>query len=290
MRVANIVLAYRDPSHVDRLIKSLSHPGFDFYIHLDRKSPFYQFSYLSRNPRTFFLDKRVSWIWGSYSFVRAVMHAFDQVIESGIEYEFVNLLSNNDYPLKPAREIYAFLRSNQGKSFIRYEKYPSPWWEHAIGRINRYHLTDFSFRGKTRIEEILNTFTDNRSFPFPFELYGGPSASYWTMSMNAVHYLVKFFKENEKEIRFFRYTWAPDEFLFTTILMNSPLKQTMVNNNLRYIDWKEGRSNPTILLTKDFEKMKQSDSLFARKFDMHVDEFILDQLDLYIQNRTGELV
>ena len=64
----------------------------------------------------------------------------------------------------------------------------------------------------------------------------------------------------------------------------------MVNNNLRYIDWKEGRSNPTILLTKDFEKMKQSDNLFARKFDMHVDEFILDQLDVYIQSKTGELV
>ena len=64
---------------------------------------------------------------------------------------------------------------------------------------------------------------------------------------------------------------------FHTILLNSPFKHEIVNDNKRYIDFDD--SHPTILTAKDYEKLKRSGKLFARKFEPKVDKEILDKLD-----------
>lgn len=279
MKVANLLLVYRDPGYINELIRSLSHPDFDFYIHLDKKSSFKDFAFLQSGGRANFIKKRVQWHWGGYCFVQAVMNSIDEIIASGVQYDFINLLSNQDFPIREVNEIHAFLKQNKGKSFISYEKYPSPWWDHAIQRIKKLHLTDFPFKGKTRLERLLGLFIKKRRFPFPFELFGGPKASYWTISYEAALYLHRFFRENRSRMKFFKYTWAPDEFLFVTILLNSPLKHTVENNSLRYIDWTPGRSHPNILRVSDMDKIKYSGQLFARKFDRSVDPLVIAKID-----------
>lgn len=47
------------------------------------------------------------------------------------------------------------------------------------------------------------------------------------------------------------------------------------DGNLRYIDFSEHKPSPKILTTEDYAKMHQSKSLFARKFDIAVDEQII---------------
>ena len=79
--------------------------------------------------------------------------------------------------------------------------------------------------------------------------------------------------------RFVKYTWAPDEYLIPTLVMNSPLRETVVADNYRYIDWSQGGSNPKILTVQDFEGLTKSDKLIARKFDIKIDTRILDMLD-----------
>ena len=61
--------------------------------------------------------------------------------------------------------------------------------------------------------------------------------------------------------------------------MNSPYKNSIVNNNYRYIDWSLGGSNPKILTEKDFQALCKSEMLIARKFDIKVDQTILNKLD-----------
>ena len=79
------------------------------------------------------------------------------------------------------------------------------------------------------------------------------------------------------------YTWGADEFFYATILMNSPYKDSIVNDNLRLITWEDGSANPVILRQKDMELIQKSDKLFARKFDTHVDAKILQELELLIE-------
>jgi hypothetical protein len=81
-------------------------------------------------------------------------------------------------------------------------------------------------------------------------------------------------------VRFFKYVDVPDELFFQTVIMNSPLCGSVVNDNLRYIDWKDpNAASPAILTTSDLESLTRSSKLFARKFDTTVDGDVLDLID-----------
>ena len=87
-------------------------------------------------------------------------------------------------------------------------------------------------------------------------------------------------------ISFFRRASSPDEAFFQSILLSSPLAETIVNDDLRYIDWSEGGASPRVLTTYDLDRMLASHCLFARKFDPRVDSEVLDALDANIEFRA----
>jgi hypothetical protein len=71
-----------------------------------------------------------------------------------------------------------------------------------------------------------------------------------------------------------------DEMFYQSIVMSSPLKDSVVNDNLFCIDWKNPNPNvPRTFISSDFERLISSGKLFARKFDITRDSAILDQLD-----------
>jgi len=110
-------------------------------------------------------------------------------------------------------------------------------------------------------------------------LYGGSRSSWMTLGADCAKYVVDFIANNKKLERFVSFTWAPDEFLLPTIIMNSSFRDTVINDNLYYINWHKGDSHPKILTIDDFETLINSDKMFARKFDMFQDTAILDMLD-----------
>ncbi len=287
MRIANVIYAYKDPELVKRLILAMEHKNFDFYVHLDKKSDLHPFRDLADLPNTQFVSRRALMHWGGFSFVRALVNSMEEILNSGKEYDFVNLMTGQDYPIKTADYIHDFFSNNIGKSFITYETPPSIWWGQSMRRFRQYHMTDYSFKGRTRIEQFLTAILPALSFPLPYKLYGGPCASYWTISMDAAKYLYEFLKNNlSLKLRmFFKHTWAPDEFLMSTIIMNSPYRDAVVNNNQRYIDWTTGGSHPKIVTKGDIHKLERSGRLFARKFDLKIDSDILDLIDTHLLGR-----
>ena len=56
-----------------------------------------------------------------------------------------------------------------------------------------------------------------------------------------------------------------DELFVQTIAMNSPYRQNIANDSLRYIDWEHGF--PYSFTAEDYSLLMNSDKLFARKFD-----------------------
>jgi hypothetical protein len=90
-------------------------------------------------------------------------------------------------------------------------------------------------------------------------------------------------------VRFFRHVLIPDELFFQTIVMNSPLRDSVENENLRYLDWSREPA-PAVLLESDLPALVSSHKLFARKFDERIDSTILDLLDAHIDGaRSGEV-
>src|SRR5215467_7808776 len=127
MRVACLIMAHKDPLQIERLLKKFDHPSFDFYIHLDKKINKKRFSFLENLNRVHFIEKRVKVRWASFSFVKAILSSFQEVFDTGIKYDFVSVMSGQDYPIKPISSIHSILERNIGKNFICYEE-QGEWW------------------------------------------------------------------------------------------------------------------------------------------------------------------
>ena len=279
MRIAHLLMAHKDAPQVERLIKALQHKGADFYLHVDKKSNQDEFLYLNKINNVIFTKIHNNIRWGGYSFTKTVIECTKEIVRSGKKYDFINLISTQEYPIKPVETLIDFLAENKGGCFLEYEDANSDWWKHAIHRINEYHLTDETFKGRYFIQKIINKILPKRKFPLPYNLYGGPCGTWWTISMECAEYLVTFMDNNPDLQHFSNYTWGSDEFLISTIIMNSPFKSQVINNNLRFIDWSLGGSNPKILTVEDIEALKKTDRFIARKFDIKKDTKILDLLD-----------
>src|ERR1700676_4001993 len=166
MRIACIIMAHKEPQQIERLLKKFNQLPFDFYIHTDKKINQEPFNYLASLPHVFFVKKRIRVRWASYNFFLAEIQAFKEVLASGIQYDFISIMSGQDYPIKPALSIYQFLEKNRERNFIAFEE-DGVWWRTAINRISKYHFTNFGFRGRYRIQFLMNALLPARKFLFP---------------------------------------------------------------------------------------------------------------------------
>lgn len=278
-------MAHKEPQQIERLVKRMVHDTFYYFVHIDAKVDLNCFNYLETIPRVKLIKNRIIVNWAGYSFVDATLECMKEIFASGIDFDFVNIMSAQDYPIKPANYIYNFFNNNLGKSFIAYEiNGESEWWVTAKERIEKYSMADLNFAGKYRLQSFVNWLMPKRKFPFQnYTLYGGGGSAWWVLSKECADYFIEFMDANPKFIKFAKWIWCADEIIFPTIIMNSYLKDRVVNNNLRYIDWSEGRVNPKNLTVEDFDKLMSSDKLIARKFDTKVDTKVLDLLDIESQ-------
>ena len=152
---------------------------------------------------------------------------------------------------------------------------PSSW----LVRIDKWYIRFLS--KKIMLPNARLNFPVKRKFVRGFEPFGG--SAYWCLSRECVLYLDRFIRHNGYFLNFFRFSLTPDELFFQTILLNSPLKHTIVNDSCWYIKWLPAAANPMLLSSADFEAITASSKLFARKFDMTQDAKILDRLDRAIQ-------
>ncbi len=225
-------------------------------------------------PHVYFVKDRKDVKWAGYSTVEAALSCIREVAASGIKYEFVNLISGQDYPIKPASYFINFLSQNIGKEFMIYKDFDSGWKE----RVEKYHFTELNFRGKHSLAKIINSVAPKRKFPLDIKLSG--KETFWTFSLDCAVYVANYIDSHKKLAKFLKYTWGSDEFIFQTIILASPFKDKVVNNAYRYINWPpNGGDRPNFFVAADFERIMASDALFGRKFDIKVDEKILDLLD-----------
>lgn len=262
MRTAHLILVHKNPLQVEKMLKRMSHPSFDFFIHVDKKVDIKPYFHLASLPNVFFVKKRVNVQWGGHSINKATFNSIIEICKNDQQYNFINFLSGQDYPIKPIKEIVSFFQENIGKEFIQYRDIINDW-EEAQSRYKKYHLTEFKFKGSTKLEWILNFFSRERQIPYNLHPYG--ESMFCMLSPEVALYVTNKILSDKKLESFFTYVWGGDEFLFQTIIMNSHYRDRVINNNYRYIDWSEKKANPKILEIEDFPNLKNSSMLFARK-------------------------
>jgi hypothetical protein len=276
MKIAHLILAHAAPAQLSKLIGALEDGNAHCFVHLDRKADLNSFSFLRDHARVTLVPDRVAVGWGAYSIVEATIRGFRTIAASGIDFSYVNLLSGADYPLQTPSAIRDFFDRNTGKNFMEYYPVYDEWTE-AIPRLSQYHLTNYNFPGKYLVQKYINRLLPRRRMPAGLEPVG--RSQWMSLTAEAVRYVLAYLDAHPEVVRFFKLTWAPDEIIFQTILYNSPFRSTLVNDNLRYIDWSKGQASPKVLTEEDLDRMSESGKLFARKFDLVRYPEVIERLD-----------
>jgi len=188
--MAFVIVAYKDPSQIERLIKKFDRDGTDFYIHLDKKISISNFVYLKQIGKVYFIKTRVKVNWVVLVLLQGFWIHWQKYWSSGRKYDFISIVSGQDYLIKPVASFYSYLENNLGKNFIFFEDPGDKWWTHAITRINQYHMTIMAFRGRYRLQFFINRILPKRKFPLPYKMYGGPCATSWPLLRHALHTLL----------------------------------------------------------------------------------------------------
>lgn len=283
MRLAYLILCHKDPDQINRLVKALTAEGNDIYIHVDARSNITD--QIVRQPSLFVIDERIETRWGTVSIVHSMLALINAAVSSKIRYDYVHLISGQDYPVCTQGSIQLFLKANFGKEFMSYYAFPNKQlsYEGGTGRVC-YRWLDWltekrslSFRILRNI--YLHTFGRmfRRSMADLPPLYGG--SNWFTITGEFARYIPVYLEKNPSYLKRFNHTGCADEIFFQTLMMDSPFAKNLVNDNLRYLKW-GGGSSPETLTVLDYDNAVASGAFFARKVDQTLSADLLDKLDL----------
>lgn len=237
---------------------------------------------------------------GEFSMVDAYFHALEAMSGRGLTYDWLTLLSGQDYPIKPLREYEAALAAQAFDGYLQYGDVlgpDSPWARRSQGRLRYFYryrrLPDSALtwlrvlrrlngiQKQVHVHTTLGPYLGVRcsSHPFndSFRCYGG--SAWHTLSSACIAYLRHERETNPILVEHFRHTMSPEEAFVQTVLVNSG-RFRLHRGNLRFIDFTGSvGGSPRTLTSSDFEQLVKSSCYFARKFDVDMDAAVLDALD-----------
>lgn len=289
-------MAHHQPSHLARLIRSLSGDSAYFFIHIDRKSSLSSFKEsIPESGRIVFLNdrERVYVNWGGFSQVLATLNLMETALGSGLDFGRYCLLSGSDYPIKKLGYIEDQLATD--KEFIRIEHYLDGYSEDFFNRyIGFYWFQDNFLLRKARLSGKIR-----RKIYDKIGLYHG--SQWWALTGQCVEYINGFLKQNRDYVNFHKHTVCSDEIFFHSIIKNSPFAKNITHDltaphdeprcanvcielnehGCHYIDWSDSQaSSPKVLDVSDFNRIMDSQALFARKFDEEKSKSLLELIDV----------
>jgi hypothetical protein len=276
LRVAYVMPVHRDPAQVSRLVHRLAVPGTAFVIHVDSKSgaavedPLREATADVANVH--FVEPRPIH-WAHFSIVDAVLRCLAALREHGLDPDQAVTTTGQDYPIAPPERIAARLSAEADRSFVQHSKLPNyEWWPNDRGGLDRFERVYVRLprRGMTKTPL-------RRRVPHGWQPYGGSMGL--TLGRPHREYVLELLDRDPRVRRYFRLTNLPDEGFFQTVLMNSPLRDSVVDDNLLFTRWQPLANHPDTLGMADLDEVLASDKLFARKFDLGRDPDVLDELE-----------
>lgn len=290
MKHAYLIISHQDFDILECIVKLIDDKRNDIFIHIDKKVTDFdkdKFKLLANKSNIFFV-KNYDVKWGEYSLIQAEMSLFKESYLND-DYRYFHLISGSDMILKNQNYIHDFFEKYDGYEFIscatdEYTKNMS-----VINRFNRFHHIHKQEKMiKKFILKVLNILNFNR-YRNDFKVsFGG---NWVSITNEFVEYII----DNEKWIKKnFKYSHTCDEVYKQCLAINSKFRTKLFENkenicndlekdnfisfNLRYIDWSEGASHPKIFTLEDYDKLINSNCIFARKFNTEIDIDIIEKI------------
>lgn len=285
---AYLIIAHNDFSLLEKLLTLIDYEHNDIYLHVDKKSKNFEPNKVEKcinKSKLIFVD-RLDVQWGGDSLVACELLLLQEATKK--KYDYYHLLSGVDLPLKTQPYIHDYFRKNSGNEYIDFDAAAIETGS-FLHRIMYWHLLqNKTGRKKGIIISALRVFERlslkiqvflkiDRTANGNMEFYKGAQ---W---FSITHDLAVYVSEKRNLIRkYFYKSLCADEVFLHTIAMNSPFRDKIVDDSLRYIDWERG--SPYTFTSQDFGILLSSNKLWARKFSTDKDETIIDEIYNHLLN------
>ena len=262
----------------------LDHPQNDIFIHMDAKNKLYNPSDTLKLVKfsNIYHTRRIKVAWGGYSQIEAELILLEASTENG-SYEHYHLLSGADLPIKKQEDIIAFFEEHHGLEFVSFQSDVFPA-DHEI-RVRFYHpLQEYVGRDRKFFTRVRNfsikklngaciifqkIMRKKRNMGINFQ----KGSNWFSITDELARYVLT---QKDWIRKVFCYTFCCDEVFLHTIVRASDFCNRLFRNSARFIDWKRG--GPYVFTIDDLEAIKQSEAMFARKFDETKDAEIIREI------------
>lgn len=302
LRHAYLIIAHGNWDQLALLLRLLDAPNNTIYIHIDRKAEYVPRKKLERAAALsqVYIYQQYKVYWGSYELVQTELFLFEKAYRQG--YDYYHLLSGADLPIKSLSYIEEFFEKNKGYEFVHYDTDERLIRDREIGRRTRlYHFLQ-NYRRRYRTKALNSCFTFGERILLAAQLaarvdrtkkYPGFQIRYGSQWVSITDELVSYILGKKELIRsVFMYTNCADELFIQSLVYNSRFRDRLydrdydddVRGNMRLIDMKaRGKNgNPYTWRDSDWEEIRDSECLFARKFDWNTDQEIIERIRRYV--------
>ncbi|HUI04226.1 MAG TPA: beta-1,6-N-acetylglucosaminyltransferase [Acidimicrobiales bacterium] len=319
MRVAYLITSYRPPRQLLRLLHTLrrGQPDAPLVVHHDRFRSAWTPDLVAPVGG---VDVRTSpgpMRWGDFSVIDATWRTLDWMMERR-SFDWVVMLSEQDYPIAPLESLEEHLEASGADVMAdavpldqiedpilrmecnrrynyRYVQLPSL---HVMAKLPprvRKAIADAANRANYAMHRLQPVVTVYR-YPDPLPLRLGkrprrspfsPDFPCWygtqwvALSRRAAEGLTTFVRTHSDYVHHFARTAQPDEAATLTVVCNDPTLQ-LRREDLHYTRFRPGEASPDVFVRGDLDELMASGRFFARKFDIDLDETILDALDDHV--------
>lgn len=276
--IGYLILVHRYPDQFKRLFRAIYNEHNHYVVHVDKNSGID----LEAEIRDFLLPyanaamiRSEKAIWGGYSLVDAELRGMERLLEMGKWSHFINL-SGQDFPLKPQKQIMAYLNANLDREFIKVQD-QDQYRPDTMHRVSEYVV---------ELDQSIQRTACSRPFLTDATPYIG---NQWMIVTRAFCEFVCHDRSVDRYKAFYENTLIADEGFFQTVMMNCAIESEIISDDLRMIDWiADGdiKLRPRTYQLADATDLKASANLFARKFDQTVDDEILVVLEQHLAKQA----
>ena len=317
MRVAFLILNHREPTQLLRLAKTLrlELPDAPIVVHNDKFRTHLDASALDSVGNAYLLTSERPIRWGDFSLVEAYWRSMEWILEH-LEFDWLVLLSAQDYPIKPLTKLGEDLAATDADALIlatpisklssrteRRNRRRRYLYQYRTSVVNGqpgsapYKVRRWLRRHTGLLVDILNNvqpcfqvykYADQipwrvglRARQTPFS-QNEPCwfGSVWiTLSHRAAKLVVDSAKQRPDYVDYYRRTAHPDESATATLICNAPGLRTE-GRDLHHARWTDSASgHPDTFSADDLPELLEAPEYFARKFDIAKYPDVLDMLD-----------
>lgn len=266
MKHCIIMTAYKGADLINNFLNRVPN-DWGVYIHIDKKSSMQPSDLHHGNA---IIEKKYKIYWGGQEHLLAFLDLLDKAHSK--HFDYYHLVTGQDY-FASSPNGFDRIVGQDGKNFIEVHPLPRKGWWNGGYEILQYKTFTSYFNIKKGVKHKIHQLFWNlqkllhikHSLP-TYPLYCG--SVYCTLTDEAIDFCLNSGVSHDL-IRRTTNSICSEEIFFQSVIMNSPFKDTVVNNNLRYIDWSSPiRSNvPAVLNEGYFEDIVNSKRLFCRKID-----------------------